>query len=184
KNLLWVGRLAPNKGVMTALKAMDLLRGKFAGELRIYGHGDAAYTATLREFVSSKQLPVSFHSAGMDQMPQTYRSHDGLLFTSEWAEPFALTPLEAMASGLPVIGTTTGGSREIFRHEDNALTYTAGNSDELAQRILQLAGNNAARERIAATGHAEVRANYSLPTIVDQIERYLGQTLEVWTPPS
>jgi glycogen(starch) synthase len=183
KKLLWVGRLAPDKGVMTALKAMDLLRDKFDGELRIYGHGDAAYTATLREFVSSKQLPVSFDSAGMDQMPQIYRSHDGLLFTSEWAEPFALTPLEAMASGLPVIGTTTGGSREIFRHRDNALTYTAGNAEELAQRILDLAADPVLRARIASVGHTEVRATYAEPLIVDQIESYLRETIQSWTPP-
>ena len=61
-----------------------------------------------------------------------YRQHDALLFTSEWEEPFALTPLEAMACGLPVIGTTTGGSKELFRCGSNALTYTAGNHHELA----------------------------------------------------
>jgi glycogen(starch) synthase len=184
RNLLWVGRLSEDKGIMTALKAMAALKGKFDGELHVYGKGESDYVIHLRQFVASHNLSVRFSSAGMDEMPDIYRKHDALLFTSEWAEPFALTPLEAMASGLPVIGTTTGGSREIFRHEDNALTYTAGNSDELAQRILQLASKNAARARIAATGHAEVRANYSLPIIVDQIERYLGQTLEVWIPPS
>ena len=47
-------------------------------------------------------------------MPAVYRAHDLLLFTSEWAEPFALTPIEAMGCGLPVIGTTTGGSAELF----------------------------------------------------------------------
>jgi glycogen(starch) synthase len=183
QKLLWVGRLAADKGVMTALKAMQLLRGKFPGELRIYGNGDPQYTSTLTEFVADNQLPISFHSAGMDQMPDVYRSHDGLVFTSEWAEPFALTPIEAMASGVPVIGTTTGGSREIFRHCDNALTYTAGKAEELAERILELAGNPLLRARIAAAGQEEVRANYAEELIVDQIEAYLKETIATWTPP-
>ena len=119
----------------------------------------------------------------MAEMPEIYRKHDALLFTSEWAEPFALTPLEAMASGLPVIGTTTGGSREIFRHRDNALTYTAGNPEELAERIIELASSPALRVRIAETGRAEVRNNYSLPAIVDQIETYLRETVSTWAPP-
>jgi glycosyltransferase involved in cell wall biosynthesis len=127
---------------MTALRAMKHIRSTaphFAGELHIYGKGDPDYTAELKSFVSKSNLPVTFSSAGMDEMPAIYRKHDALLFTSEWAEPFALTPLEAMASGLPVIGTTTGGSREIFRHRDNALTYTAGNAEELGEEIIELA---------------------------------------------
>ncbi|HVK58419.1 MAG TPA: glycosyltransferase family 4 protein, partial [Candidatus Kapabacteria bacterium] len=128
-------------------------------------------------------LPVTFGSAGMDEMPAIYRGHDALLFTSEWAEPFALTPLEAMSCGLPVIGTTTGGSREIFRQQDNSLTYTAGNAEELGERILELASSPALRARIAATGREEVRSTYSLPVIVDQIENYLNETVSTWKPP-
>ena len=137
----------------------------------------------LKDFVNEHQLPVNFSSAGMDEMPQIYRENDALLFTSEWAEPFALTPLEAMASGLPVIGTTTGGSREIFRHQDNSLTYNAGNAEELGARIMELAGNPSLRQRIAEIGQAEVRSTYSLPVIVDQIEKYLIQSAATWTPP-
>lgn len=184
RNFLWVGRLAEDKGIFTALKAMKLVQGKFAGELHVYGKGDAAYTERLTQFVSEHKLPVKFNSAHMDEMPRIYREHDALLFTSEWAEPFALTPLEAMSSGLPVIGTTTGGSREIFRHRDNALTYTAGNAEELAERIVELAADAALRERIAAAGQVEVRLNYAEDLIVDQIENYLKETSKVWSKPT
>ena len=183
RNLLWVGRLAPDKGVMTALKAIHALNGQFNGTLSVYGKGEAQYTAQLKDFVNEHQLPVLFKSAGSDEMPGIYRQHDTLIFTSEWAEPFALTPLEAMASGLPVIGTTTGGSREIFRHGDNALTYNAGNADELAARIKELADSPSLRARIAATGQLEVRSHYSLPVIVDQIEKYLHDSVLNWTAP-
>ena len=183
RNFIWVGRLAEDKGVMTALKAMRHVRGKFDGELHIFGKGDADYTKQLHSFVKEHGLPVTFGSAGMDEMPAIYREHDALLFTSEWAEPFALTPLEAMSCGLPVIGTTTGGSREIFRQRDNSLTYTAGNAEELGERILELAGSPALRARIAATGREEVRSTYSLPVIVDQIENYLNETVSTWKPP-
>jgi glycogen synthase len=183
RKLLWVGRLAEDKGVMTALKAIHHVQGKFAGELRIFGKGEAQYTAMLQDYVHQNKLPVTFSSAGMNDMPRIYREHDALLFTSEWAEPFALTPLEAMASGTPVIGTTTGGSREIFRHGDNALTYTAGKAEELGERILELESNSAARTRIATTGRTEVRATYALPVIVDQIEQYLRESISTWKPP-
>ena len=183
RELLWVGRLAQDKGVMTALKAMHAVKGRFEGQLHIYGKGEAHYSALLHDYVHEHRLPVKFSSAGMEEMPRIYRDHDALLFTSEWAEPFALTPLEAMASGTPVIGTTTGGSREIFRHGDNALTYNAGHAEELAARILELESSREARLRIAAAGQTEVRATYALPVIVDQIEQYLRETIAAWTPP-
>jgi glycogen(starch) synthase len=181
-DLLWVGRLAPDKGIATALRALAHLKGRFGGTLRVYGSGEAHYCGELRDFALAHRLPVEFSSASMEEMPSIYRSHHALLFTSEWAEPFALTPLEAMASGLPVIGTTTGGSREIFRHHHNALTYTAGNAEELAERIIELSSNPALRYRLAKTGQAEVRDTYALPVIVDQIERYLEESLATWKP--
>jgi len=114
-------------------------------------------------------------------MPAIYRSHDALLFTSEWEEPFALTPLEAMASGLPVVGTTTGGSRELLRHGENALTYTAGQPEELAARIIELDRHPSLRGRLAATGHAEI-GRFAEPVIVDQIEAYLAESVATFQP--
>lgn len=177
RKLLYVGRLAEDKGVMTGLRAMALARDRFPGELHVYGKGDADYTAQLQAFVAEQRLPVSFHSANAAAMPAVYREHDALLFTSEWEEPFALTPLEAMATGLPVIGTMTGGSKELFRHGENGLTYRAGDAAELAGRIVELDTNPEARARMAATGHAEVRARYAEPVIMDQMERYLAESL-------
>ena len=177
EKLLYVGRLSEDKGVMTALQAMAGVKGRFAGHLNIYGKGDPEYTARLESFVREHGLPVFFKNAPAAEMPEVYRAHDALLFTSEWEEPFALTPLEAMSSGLPVIGTTTGGSRELFRDGVNSLTYRAGSAPELARCILDLADNPGRRVQIAATGHAEVRKNYADPVIIDQIEDYLRGSL-------
>ncbi len=182
KKLLYAGRLAEDKGVFTALKAMKLLKGKFDGELSIYGRGEAAYEARLKEYARTNELRVTFHAAGPEEMPKVYKEHDALLFTSEWEEPFALTPLEAMSSGLPVVGTTTGGSAELFRHGQNALTYRSGDSWELSQRILQLVSHPEWRFQMASCGRKEVREQYPLAHIVTRIERYLEETLSCWRP--
>ena len=179
-HLLFAGRLAEDKGVMTALRAMALLQGKFAGALTICGRGSAEYLGELQRFVEERQLPVTFTSAGADEMPKVYRRHDAFLFTSEWAEPFALTPLEAMACGLPVIATTTGGSAELFRHRENALTYVAGSAEELAERILELAADDSLRAAIAAAGHREVRALYTASATATKIEDLLRGTIDSW----
>ncbi|WP_395741436.1 glycosyltransferase family 4 protein [Prosthecobacter sp.] len=174
KNWLWVGRLAEDKGILTALRALQLLRTEFTGELHVYGKGDDTYVNMLKKFASDSVLPVTWHSATPAEMPDVYRAHDALLFTSEWEEPFALTPLEAMACGLPIIGTMTGGSRELFRHGQNALTYDAGAATQLAERILLLQSNTHLRESIATEGHREVHERFAMKPIVDQVEQFLS----------
>lgn len=177
KNWLWVGRLAEDKGILTALRALLLIKNSFAGELHVYGKGDDAYVTMLKNFAAGNALPVTWHSATPSEMPDVYRAHDALLFTSEWEEPFALTPLEAMACGLPVIGTMTGGSRELFRHGQNAVTYDAGAATQLAERILLLQTEDHLRISIAQTGHHEVHERFAMAPIVDQVEQYLRESI-------
>jgi glycogen synthase len=184
KKLLYAGRLSEDKGIFTALKAMQKVGSQFDGQLHVYGKGEADYVAMLTRYVRDHHLPVTFHSATPEQMPEVYRCHDALLFTSEWEEPFALTPLEAMASGLPVIGTLTGGSAELFKDGVNALTYAAGDADQLAQQLLLLDSDARLRESIALAGQALVRTKFHLKAIVTQIEDYLKETLRVWQPTS
>lgn len=177
RKLLYVGRLAEDKGTLTALRAFALVQGHFHGTLHIYGKGDEAYTARCHDYVRDHALPVTFHHATPDEMPRVYREHDALLFTSEWEEPFALTPLEAMASGIPVIGTTTGGSAELLRDGLNSLTYPAGDAQRLANNILKLATSGSLRHALAVTGKADVIQRCSQPIIIDQIEAFLGCTV-------
>ncbi len=177
KNWLWVGRLAEDKGILTALRALLLIKNSFAGELHVYGKGDEAYVTMLKNFAAGNSLPVTWHSATPAEMPDVYRAHDALLFTSEWEEPFALTPLEAMACGLPVIGTMTGGSRELFRHGQNSVTYDAGAATQLAERILLLQTEDHLRTLIAKTGHHEVHERFAMAPIVDQVEQYLRESI-------
>ena len=177
KSWLWVGRLAEDKGILTALRALLLIKNSFAGELHVYGKGDDAYVTMLKNFATDNALPVTWHSAKPTEMPAVYRAHDALLFTSEWEEPFALTPLEAMACGLPVIGTMTGGSRELFRHGQNALTYDAGAATQLAERILLLQSDDHLRTALAQTGHKEVNERFAMAPIVDLVEEYLRESI-------
>ncbi len=179
ERLLYVGRLADDKDPLTALRAVARLRA--AGEpvtLDLYGGGDAGYRRQLEAEAQRPELAgaVHFRSAPADEMPGIYAQYDALLFTSAWEEPFALTPLEAMAAALPVIGTPSGGSRELFRDGENGLVYPARDDAALAAAITRLRADPARRERMTATALAEVRARYDLQAIVTQIEDYLEKS--------
>src|SRR5690606_34739402 len=104
--------------------------------------GDESYKKRLRAFVREQGLEDRVQFLGRvpnTETPALYREHDVFVFSSIWAEPFATTPLEAMASGCPVVGTSVGGQEELFRHDENCLIYEPTNDSALADRLRALA---------------------------------------------
>lgn len=183
KHLLMIAHLDARSGALTAAKALQLLREeKLDVSLNIYGRGDSGYIAELRSFVAQHQLPVEFQSISNvnRDLPAIYRKHDVLLHTTEWNEPYSLTPVEAMACGLAVIGTAAGGAGELFRHGENALAYMPGDEGELASRIQQMVQQSDLRYRLADNAQQEVLAKYNETAVADRIENYLQTSLEVW----
>jgi glycosyltransferase involved in cell wall biosynthesis len=180
---LIVSKLDKSSGVMTALEALRQVRAiKLQASLSIYGRGESSHIAEMRSFVVRHQLPVEFLTVSNlhNDLPSVYRKHDALLYTPEWDEPFPITPLEAMACGLPVIASRAGGSNELFRHGENAFTYQPGNAAALAALIHDLQQQPALRTQMAETAQTEVLSKYNESAVTDQIENYLNVSQEFW----
>ena len=108
--ILSVGRLVERKGFEDLIRAMPSVPG---AELVIVGGrpDDEPYARRLRELARRLRIGDRVHLAGSAStvdMPRWYRSAD-VLAATPWYEPFGLTPLEAMACGVPVVGSAVGG---------------------------------------------------------------------------
>ncbi|HWQ12353.1 MAG TPA: glycosyltransferase family 1 protein [Roseiflexaceae bacterium] len=118
KNVQHLRALAGLPGVRLALVGggpeLEQFRAMFAGT-------DAVFTGFLRG----------------DDVVAAYASADVLVFPST-SETFGLAPLEAMACGLPVIGTLRGGLVDTLRDGVNALVYDADRPEQLVARVLEL----------------------------------------------
>lgn len=150
--LLYVGRLDERKGVLTAVDALAALAEHVT--LRFVGRGDAE--SAIRERAAARGV---LHRIRIEALPRAelapvYREADALLFTSEWEEPFGLTPIEAMACGTPVIGTATGGSASFLIDGVTCLRYPPGDAVALADRVRRLARDPALRRRLTTDGGA------------------------------
>jgi len=179
KRFLLVSRLTQESGLMTALQALKIARAaKLNLTYHIYGRGESSFVATLRSFVVTNHLPVEFMTVSNlnTDMPAVYKKHDVFLYTPEWAEPFPLTALEAMACGLPVIGSTAGGAKELLRHGENALTYPPGDAAQLAARMQELQISPALRCQMAETAQADVMSQFNDTVVIDQVEHFLTES--------
>lgn len=182
EKLLWVGRLSEDKDPLTAIRALAAAHreGLTTLTLDLYGHGDPDYIAKVDAEITSLSLTHSVFrkSAPAPEMRKLYSQYDALLFTSNWGEPFALTPLEAMASGLPVITSLDGGQPELARHEVNCLIAEAANPDLYATRIAELHASPQLRSSIATTGLNEARTCFDIDPITRKIEAFLLSALK------
>ena len=172
--LLYIGRLEPIKGVHTVVAAMQRLDSSVS--LSILGAGDLDYTAALQATVAQAGMNdrVRFLGAApRAEVPQVLAQHDVLLFPSEWDEPFARSVLEAMAAGLAVVGTTTGGTGEILVEGETGLTFPAGDAVQLASQIQRLVDDPGLRQRLAQSARQIVRQYYTLGRMVDELEAEL-----------
>lgn len=178
-SLLYTGRLAPEKGVDTAIEAMRILvyeRGIKNINLALVGSGGRDYVIYLRNLVIEAHLQgrVTFLGALPKQaMPELYQQFDVSLFTSIWQEPFGRVLVEAMASGLAVVGTATGGAGEILSEGENALVFTPGNAADMADKITLLLDKPDLRHRLIENGRRIAQDKFDIQRMIGEIEAYL-----------
>jgi len=182
ERLLFSGQIIPQKGIGTAIRAFaDLVREEPFRHLQFSIVGGAAFPDHLEELkVLARELSVDdrVHFLGRVErnlLPEIFAAHDVLIFPSEWQEPFAITPLEAMAAGMAVVGTTTGGSGELFIDRHNAMTFRAGDAVDCTRALRELLTDESLFHKIRETGHREVLERHSLEVMVDSLEQNLLQ---------
>jgi glycogen synthase len=177
--LLYAGQLVRHKGVHTAIEAMARLvneRRINQMTLTLIGSGHPDYEAFLRDLVKKERLDdfVTFRKpVSKDKMPAILQQFDVLIFPSIYEEPFARMTQEAMASGLVVVGTTTGGTKEILRHGETGLTFEPEDADGLAEQVTRLIADPDLCSRLARAGRKAVLENFTLDKMVTEIEAYL-----------
>src|SRR3990172_12939511 len=179
--MLYAGRLVPDKGIDTAIKAMaKLVFGKGLRDIRssLAGSGSTEYEYHLRQLVNQEGLTNYVTFLGWvppEDMPELLRKFDVLLVPSNWAEPFARVVLEGMISGLAVAATPTGGTPEIVLDGENGLLFVPADADDLANKIAGLDADLELRKRLALAGQQTVVEKFTINQMMDEIENYLRE---------
>ena len=178
KRLLYVGQTRKHKGIYTALEAFEYVKERNKGlplTLTIAG-GSVLHEeeVQLQEYIASHNLENEVTFTGMiprAEIIPLYQTHDVLIFPSEFEEPFSITLLEGLSSGLAVVGTTKGGSKEILQDEVNALTFPAGDALACADRLQRLLEDPDLYLKIRCNGRKTVVDKFQFKMMVDKISQ-------------
>lgn len=138
-----VGRLEPEKCQETLIKAGAILhKSGRPVHLLIVGdetlHEKSGYAHFLKNLARESNLADSTHfRPAMSNVADVYAALDIFTLTSK-SETYGMVTIEAMSSGLPVIGTRHGGTREIIDHGVNGLLVEREAPEELADALRRL----------------------------------------------
>lgn len=97
---------------------------------------------------------------------EVLRSFDLFVLPSR-TEGFSLSTVQAMACGLPVLATRSGGPEEIIQDGVNGMLVPAGDPSALAAGITRLAGDRELSARLGAAAPASARRRFGLQTMLD-----------------
>lgn len=144
-----VGRVEPSKGQHRLIEALGLLRGRiaslhvlFAGEI-----ADEPYHRRCLRRAEALGLSKRVRFAGpVGDMPGLLQAGDVLVSASS-SEAFSRAILEAMATGLPVVATETGGAREAIVDGETGCLVPVGDTAALAEKLAMLAADPELRRR-------------------------------------
>lgn len=130
---IFVGRLSPEKGLSTLLRAWHGLRNKIP--LRIVG--DGPLRTELTRYAEQNGLSSVRFMGRLDraQTLEAIKEARFLILPSLCYENFPMTIVEAFAGGTPVICSRLGGMREIVAHQHTGLHVDPGSSDQLSDAV-------------------------------------------------
>ncbi len=162
KVVLFVGRLAEKKGVTYLIDAMKKVDNAV---LVIVGKGDLE--PGLRQQAKALGDKVVFAGPKThDELPEIYASADVFVAPSVTAadgdkEGFGLVILEAMASGVPVVASRSGGIVDIVKDEENGLLCDEKDVEKLSVNISRVLEDEALSAKLkTAAGHTVEQYSY------------------------
>ena len=158
----YVGRLVEEKGVDLLLEALAGLEGTWRAYVQGSGPAGEALRAQARRLGLGDR--VTFEDwIPSDQMPAYYRQLDAVVLPSRtrpnWKEQFGRVLVEAMACGVPVVGSDSGEIPHVVA--DAGLIFPEDRAGRLREHLSRLMRDAALRADLARRGRKRVLAHYT-----------------------
>lgn len=170
------GRVAEEKGVDHFLQAMKQIRHTGIHGV-VIGAGDTL--PQMRELADRLNLNDRVTFAGFrSDINNAINALDCLVLASTWAEPCAAVVQQAMALGLPVIGTDIGGTPEMIEEGTTGFLVQPSQPEAIVAAVERLLSDSAAPVRMGEAGRRRVDALFTLSGMVDKTEALYR---EEWT---
>jgi glycosyltransferase involved in cell wall biosynthesis len=174
--LIYIGRLAPGKGLLESLEALRIARTRgVAARLVLVGSGPEE--PRLRQYVRDAGLvrDVTFVGPAYGDVKARLLSQADVLVLPSYSEGLPYSLLEAMAAGVVPVVTPVGAIPDVVAEGEHGLLVPPRDADAIAIAIERLSKDKAALARMSAVCRKHVAAAYSIERVAkDFSELYWG----------
>lgn len=168
KVMIHVSNFRQVKRVRDVVSTFSKIASRLPSKLLLVGDGPEM--AEVCSLVKKLSLEENVLFLGrQDHLEKLYSMSDLMLLLSE-KESFGLVALEAMACGVPCIGTRVGGIPEIIEEGYNGFLCELGNIDEAAEKAVSLLENKEMLDTFSANAERTPRERFRSDTIVSSYE--------------
>ncbi len=180
-NIISVGDLtSKRKNQIDLLAVFNEILNKYDLNLTLVGHLDDKSNKHYKRIVSyirdhgledRVEIKTNLDHKELQQM---YSDFDLFVLPSQ-DEPAAVSPVEAMAAGLPVICSDTNGTKEYVTHGQNGYIFSTGSRDDLAQKIEMVIQNRVKLIQMSEKSIERVKQEH-LPSVYrNRMEKIIAQ---------
>ena len=147
--ILFVGRLVPEKGVFTLLKAFQNISKQFPNE-KLWIVGDGNQIVELQNFTENNKLKnVSFlGNKSREELQDIYANSKFSVVPSEYLEAYGNVILESLAFGKTVITSDLVGIKNEIEQNHVGLTYSFKNQKALEEKMMELLSNSGLKSEL------------------------------------
>jgi D-inositol-3-phosphate glycosyltransferase len=188
KIILQLGRMVPRKGVDNVIRALSVAK-KSTHELKLLvvgGESDSPDPAATPEIGRLQQVAkecdvydqVLFTGRKSRSVLKYYYAAADIFISTPWYEPFGITPLEAMACGIPVIGSNVGGIKYSVVDQHTGFLVPPHQPDELAAKINQLLNDGILYHSMCKNAIKHVRHTFTWSKVASAVHQVYYKVLE------
>jgi phosphatidyl-myo-inositol alpha-mannosyltransferase len=174
RNILFVGRFEPRKGLLELLKAYRILR-KTGCDCRLLVVGSGPLAREARRYIAVRRLKgVEFVGRVSDEeKAQLYRTADVYVSPATGGESFGIVLLEAMAAGTAIVASDIHGYKGVVRRDREALLVPPREPKEIAGAVARLLRDDELREAMGAAGRQRAQ-EFSWERVTAKVDDYYG----------
>ena len=184
KAILFIGRLIDWKGTEYLIKALPKILETYPGtKLLLVGSGpQKRRLVTLSGSLGITNTVLFIGEVGQEELPKFYSLATVFVLPSivndkGETEGLGVVLLEAMACGVPVIGSNVGGIPDIISDGETGLLATPKDPDDLARKIIRLLSDETLRKSVIENAFSLIRNNFSWDVIADKFETLYRNTV-------
>ena len=176
--IAFAGQIQPSKGVHLLINSLKELKSEgYEFTCEIAGiTTDQIYMDQLKQFVQSQAMGEQISFTGFlnrHELRKLYGRCNTLVTPSIADEAFGISQIEAMAAGLCVISSRTGGSSEIVKDGYNGFKFDKDNNSSLTASLRMLIDDKGIAKSMARQGHEDALENFNIVHSTEKLVKEL-----------